>query len=266
MFKALLSLALLLQAIPSAMAQNAPADVVAQLAPTGRLRVAINFGNIVLAQKEPATGEARGVSGELARELAKRLGVAMDVVPFDAAGKVTDSLAQGIWDICFLAIDPVRGAGIDFTPPYVLIEGVYIVPKDSPIKTNADVDHPGIRVAVGKGSAYDLFLTRNLKQATLVREPDSGKSLDMFLRDKLEAGAGVKQPVVLFANAHPETRVLDGRFMSIEQAMGTPKGRPAGALYLRRYVEEMKASGFVQRALTASGQGEATVAPAAKVD
>ena len=243
------------------MAQTVSPAIVKELAPTGKLRAAINFGNPVLAQKDAATGDARGVTGDLARELAKRLGVPVEFVAFDTAGKVSDSATAGIWDICFLAIDPVRARAIDFTGPYVVIEGVYIVPKDSKLQTVADVDAAGVRIAVGKGSAYDLFLTREIKHATLVRDASSGKSLDMFLRDKLEAGAGVKQPVVAFAKQHPETRVIPGRFMAIEQAMGTVKGRAAGARFMREFVEEMKTSGFVAKALQASGQGDATVAP-----
>ncbi|HXW24987.1 MAG TPA: ABC transporter substrate-binding protein [Xanthobacteraceae bacterium] len=258
--------AVLLSNTTGIMAQTVSPAIVNELAPTGTLRAAINFGNPVLAQKDPATGDARGVTGDLARELARRLGVPVAFVAFDTAGKVSDSATTGVWDICFLAIDPLRAQGIDFTGPYVVIEGVYIVPKDSPLQAVADVDRAGVRIAVGKGSAYDLFLTREIKRATLVRDSSSGKSLDMFLRDKLEAGAGVKQPVVAFANAHPETRVIPGRFMAIEQAMGTVKGRAAGARYLREFVEEMKASGFVAKALKASGQGDAAVAPPTPVN
>jgi len=249
------------------MAQTPSPAIVKELAPTGKLRAAINFGNPVLAQKDPATGDARGVTGDLARELAKRLGVAVEFIGFDTAGKVSGSAKDGIWDICFLAIDPVRAADISFTGPYVVIEGVYIVPKDSKLQTVADVDHAGVRIAVGKGSAYDLFLTREIKNATMVRDASSGKSLDMFGRDKLEAGAGVKQPVVAFAKEHPDTRVIPGRFMAIEQAMGTVKGRDVAAVrYLKEFVEEMKASGFVAKALQASGQGDATVAPPTPVN
>jgi len=259
--KALAALAFFFSNATGIMAQTPSPAIVKELAPTGKLRAAINFGNPVLAQKDPATGDARGVTGDLARELAKRLGVPVEFVPFDTAGKVSGSAKDGIWDICFLAIDPVRAADIAFTGPYVVIEGVYIVPKDSKLQTVAEVDQAGVRIAVGKGSAYDLFLTREIKHATLVRDASSGKSLEMFLRDKLEAGAGVKQPVVAFAKGHPETRVIPGRFMAIEQAMGTVKGRDAAARYLREFVEEMKASGFVAKALQASGQGDATVAP-----
>src|SRR6266705_316520 len=260
--KALAALAFLLCNSAGVMADNT-ANAVKELAPSGKLRAAINFGNPVLAQKDPATGEPRGVSGDLARELARRLGVPIEFVAFETAGKVFDAVQQGAWDIAFLAIDPVRAAGIDFTAPYVVIEGVYMVPVGSPLQAIEDVDREGVRVAVGKGSAYDLYLTRALKRAALVREASSADALGMFPRDKLEAAAGVKQPIVAFARSHPETRVIPGRFMAIEQAMGTTKGRPAGVAYLRAFVEEMKASGFVAHALKRSGQGDATVAPPA---
>ena len=238
-----------------------PPGARSELAPTGELRAAINFGNPVLAQKDQASGEPRGVSVDLARELGRRLGVPVELVTFDAAGKVFDALKTAAWDIAFLAIDPVRAAEIVFTAPYVVIEGTYLVPADSPLRTIQDVDRDGVRVAVGNKSAYDLYLTRTLKRAQLVRVPTSPEAIDVFLKDKLEAAAGVKQPLLQFAKTHPNVRVMDGRFMAIEQAMGTPKGREADALHLREFVEEMKASGFVARGLEKSGQGDAAVAP-----
>lgn len=241
------------------MTDNAAA--VKALAPNGKLRAAINFGNVVLAQKDPATGEPRGVSGELARELAKRLGVPIEFVTFDAAGKVFDALKRGEWDVAFMAIDPVRAAEIDFTGPYVLIEGAYVVPEASSIKANEEVDRDGIRVAAARGSAYALYLTRALKNAKLVMEPTGPEAVATFVRDKLEVVAGVKQPIIAFAKSTPGMRVLPGRFMAIEQAMGTPKGRDAGVRYLRQFVEEMKASGMVAKALERSGQTDAVVAP-----
>jgi polar amino acid transport system substrate-binding protein len=244
------------------MTNTVPSHIVQTLAPTGKLRAAINFGNTVLAQKDPVTDEPRGVSGELAREFAKRLEIPIEFVTFDAAGKVFDALKRGEWDIAFLAIDPVRAAEIDFTGPYVLIEGAYVVPKDSPIKANEDVDREGIRVAAAKGSAYELYLTRTLKKAKVVMQPTGPEACELFLRDKLEVAAGVKQPMTLFAKENPETtRLIPGRFMAIEQAMGMPKGRDAGVRTLREFVEEMKASGFVGKALERSGQNEAVVAP-----
>jgi len=261
---AALSLALVLVTalvLSCATVPTVPPGARSELAPTGKLRAAINFGNPVLAQKDPASGEPRGVSVDLARELGRRLGVPVELVIYDAAGKVFEALQTGAWDLAFLAIDPARAAEITFTAPYVVIEGTYLVPADSPLRTIQDVDRDGVRVAVGNKSAYDLYLTRTLKRAQLVRAPTSPGALDVFLRDKLEAAAGVKQPLLQFAKTHPNVRVMEGRFMVIEQAMGTPKGREAGARYLREFIEEMKASGFVARGLEKSGQGDATVAP-----
>lgn len=235
-------------------------DVVKELAPTGKLRVAINLGNMVLAQKDPATGAPRGVTAELAHELGQRLGVPVDLHPFDGAGKVFEAVKGGGIDILFLAIEPVRAAEIAFTAPYVIIEGVYMVPKDSPLNTVADVDRAGVRIGVSKGAAYDLFLTRTIKHASLVRGEDG---FAVFKQERLEAAAGVKQPVVAYVRTDPSVRMIDGRFMEIRQAMGTPQGRPAGAAYLSRFVEEMKASGFIADALKRSNQPDATVAPPA---
>jgi polar amino acid transport system substrate-binding protein len=234
-----------------------------ELAPTGKLRAAINFGNSVLAQRD-ASGQPQGISPDLARELGRRLGVPVELVTYEAAGKVFDAVKTGAWDIAFVAIEPVRAADIDFTAPYVLIEGTYMVPKDSPLKVIADVDRPGVRIAVGLKSAYDLYLTRTIKQATVVRAPVGGGKamIDMFLKDKLEAAAGVRQPLEVYAKTDPNVRVMDGRFMEIQQAMGTPKGRAVGARYLRAFVEDVKASGFVADALKRSNQLEsALVAP-----
>jgi polar amino acid transport system substrate-binding protein len=240
------------------------ADVVKDLAPTGKLRAAINLGNMVLAQKDAASGELGGVTVDLARELGRRLTVPVELVPFDAAGKVFDALKSGAWDVAFLAIEPVRAAEISFTAPYVIIEGVYMVPADSPLQAVADVDREGVRIAVNKGSAYDLYLTRTLKHATLVRG-ESGT--DLLLNDKLEAAAGVKQPLVEFAKTNSKVRIMPGRFMEIRQAMGTPRvrlaGRDAAPRYLHAFVEEMKASGFVAKALERSHQPDAAVAPPA---
>jgi len=234
-------------------------DLVKELAPAGKLRAAINVGNPVLVQTD-AAGTPSGVTIDLARELAGRLDVAFETVVIDGAGKSFEAVKAGQCDIGFLAIEPARSAEIDFTAPYVLIEGVYAVRPDAGLASNAEVDRAGVRIAVNKGAAYDLFLTRSLKQATLVRAEES---FDLFLRDKLEAVAGVKQAVVRFVADHPGVRLLDGRFMEIAQAMCLPKGRPNAAHYLARYVEEMKASGFVAASLKRANQEDATVAPPA---
>jgi polar amino acid transport system substrate-binding protein len=234
-----------------------PSDVARHLAPTGRLRVAINLGNSVLAQGTPDA--PRGVTPDLARELARRVGVPYEFAVFDAAGKAFEAVKAGKIDIVFLAIEPVRAAEIAFTAPYVIIEGVYMVPKNSPLRSVADVDREGVRIGVNKNSAYDLYLTRTLKKAELVRG-ESG--IDLFVTQKLEAAAGVKQPLVAYAGTNPDVRIIDGRFMEIRQAMGTPQGRdPAALNYLRAFVEEMKTSGFVADALRRSNQADAAVAP-----
>jgi polar amino acid transport system substrate-binding protein len=238
-------------------------EIVKDFAPSGTLRAAINLGNTVLAQNDPASGAPKGITVDLARELARRLGVAVEFVTFDAAGKVFEALKRGAWDVAFLAVEPVRAAEIDFTAPYVLIEGTYLVPKDSELKAIADVDRAGVRIAVATGSAYDLFLSRTIKNATLMRAPTGPAALDMFVRERLEAAGGVKQPLVEFTERNPGVRVMQGRFMAIQQAMGTPKGRSAAAGYLRGFVEEMKASGFVADALRRSNQPDAVVAPPA---
>ena len=235
-----------------------------ELAPSGTLRAAINFGNPILATKDATTGEPRGVSVDLARELGKRLGVPVELVTFAAAGKVVEAVKDAQVDIAFVAIDPVRGADMLQTPPYVIIEGAYLVRDESPIKSNAEVDRPGNRVAVGNGSAYDLYLTREVKAATLQRAPTSPAVVDFFLAQGLEVAAGVKQQLQLDAKRLPGLRLLDGRFMVIQQAMGLPKGREAGAKYLTAFVEEMKASGFVAQALARHAIEGAAVAPRAE--
>jgi polar amino acid transport system substrate-binding protein len=241
---------------------HAQADIARAMAPDGTLRVAINYGNPVLAQRGP-DGAPRGVSPALATEIGRRLGLPIRFIPYDAAGRVTDAGRQGAWDLCFLAVDPVRAQGILFTAPYVVIEGTYLVLQSSPLRAVEEFDRPGIRIAVGRGSAYDLYLTRALRQAELVRAPSSPEAIEWFRRDRLDAAAGVKQPLVAYARANADTRVIPGRFQVIEQAVGIPQGREAALPWLRAFVEEMKASGFVARALAASGQAEAEVAPPA---
>lgn len=236
-------------------------DIARDLAPHGALRAAINFGNTVLAQPQPGTGEPMGISADLARELARKLGRDIEFVTFDAAGKVFATVEQDAWDIAFMAIDPVRAEKVQFTSPYVIIEGTYMVRSDSPYKTVRDIDREGVRVAVGKGAAYDLYLSRSLQHAQLVRAPTSAAAIDIFVEQALEAAAGVRQPLEVYAATHEGMHVMRERFTAIEQAMATPKGRTCGWEYLKSFVQEMKASGFVAQALQRSGQREASVAP-----
>lgn len=242
----------------------APAYIAGEIAPNGTLRAAINFGNTVLAQKDPKTGEARGVSVDLARELAWRLQVPLDIVPYDAAGKVTADATRNVWDVAFFAIDPKRGEEVAYSAPYVIIEGGYAVPVSSPIKTIDEVDRDGVRIAVSNRSAYDLYLSRNLKQAQLVRAPSPQASFEMFASGRIPVLAGVKAAVNDWAKKNPGYRVLDGRFMVIEQAMAIPKDRERAATYLRSFVEEVKSNGLVASSLARSGQKEAIVAPPAQ--
>ena len=238
-----------------------PAAARAQLAPSGTLRAAINFGNPILAARA-ADGSAQGVSVDLARELGRRLGVAVELVPYQAAGRVVEGVKTLAWDLAFVAIDPLRGNEIDYSAAYVVIEGAYLVRQDSSIRSNAEIDRPGIRVAAARGSAYDLFLSRELRQARIVHVPTSPAVTETFLAQNLEAAAGVRQQLEADARRIPGLRLLDGRFMVINQAMGVPKGRPEGLDYLRTFVEEMKSSGFVAGALERHQIKGAAVAPA----
>jgi polar amino acid transport system substrate-binding protein len=246
----------------AAHAQGAvPPEVVKEIAPTGKLRAAINLGNAVLAQK--GADGPKGVSVDLSRELARRLGVPIEITTFEAAGKVFEGIKAGTVDLAFIAIEPVRAAEIEFSSPYVLIEGGYMVAKDSPLKAIEDVDRPGIKIAVGLNSAYDLFLTRTIKNAQVVRAHTGGGEamIELFLKDKLDVVAGVKPVLVEYAKTNAAMRIIDGRFMVIQQSMGLPKGRTTAARYVRTFVEDVKASGFVADALKRSNQTDATVAP-----
>jgi len=203
------------------------------------------------------------VSVDLAIRLANLIGVPLRLVLYDAAGEVVSGCERGEWDVAFVARDPLRGKGIEQTHPYVLIEGAYLVAGHSPIERNDDVDRAGTRVVVGKGSAYDLYLSRVLQQAEIVRAPTSPAVVEMMLSDGCEVAAGVRQQLVFDAGRIPGLRMLPGRFMVIEQAMGTPKGRTAAARVLERFVVEMIQCGFVASSLETHGIRGAIVAPAA---
>jgi polar amino acid transport system substrate-binding protein len=233
-----------------------PSDIVADLAPGGVLRAAINLGNPVIAQ---GTHEApTGVTVDIAREIAARLDVPVEFACFTAARHALQALMTGQAAICFLAIEPAREAEVAFTAPYVLIEGVFAVPSQSPLITVDDVDSAGVRIGVNRESAYDLFLSRTLRHATLVR---GTAGTEEFLTRKLEAVAGIRQPMTDFVTAHPGTRLIEQPFMQIRQAVGAAKAsRPETIRFLHGLVEELKASGFIADALRRSGQ-TATVAP-----
>lgn len=234
------------------------ATIAEDLAPEGTLRASINLGNPILAQGT-ATAPS-GVTVDIAREVGARLDVPVEFLCFDAARKSLEAMATGKADLCFLAIEPVREAEVAFTAPYVVIEGVYAVPSDSGFATVADVDSPGVRIGVNQGSAYDLFLTRTLEHATLVRG-DAG--VDELRAQGLQVVAGIRQPIQEYVATHPDLRLIDEGFMQIRQAVGTARTRrPETVRYLRDLVEELKASGFVADALRRANQPDSVVAPA----
>jgi polar amino acid transport system substrate-binding protein len=239
------------------------AAVVQAFTPTGVLRASINLGNPILAKAGPPGGEPTGVSVDLARAFARRLGVPVGFVVFDTAGKSVQAVSDDQADIGFFAIDPLRGASIAFTAAYVLIEGCYLVRESSPITQNEQVDKAGVTVTVGLGSAYDLYLSRELQHASIVRAPSSPTVVETFVAQNIDVAAGVKQQLELDAQKHTALRLLPGRFMVIQQAMGTPKTRgEAAAKALHLFVEEMKATGFVAKALAEHKIEGASVAPA----
>lgn len=241
-------------------------DLVKQFAPTGVLRASINTGNAVLA-KAAGPGKATGVSVDLATRLATQLGIEVELVVFDKAAKSVEAVETGIADIGFFAIDPNRAEHIAFTNPYVLIEGAYVVRNASPIKSNDQVDAVGNRVVAGKGSAYDLYLSRSLTQAELIKADTSQAVVQTFLDTGAEVAAGVRQQLLADLAHHPDLRMLDGRFMVIRQAMGMHKSRgPEAITYLRHFVEQIKSEGLVAQALERHGISGAGIAPAENPD
>lgn len=234
-----------------------------ELAPKGTLRAGINYGNPVLAHRDPNSGELRGVAVDLARELGRRLALPVELVGFDAAGKMFEAVKTGGWDVAFLAVDPGRAGVVDFTAPYIEIEGMYLVPPDSPLHRLQDVDRANVRIGISENSAYDLFLTRTIRHAALIRAPGPDAAFDLLETHRVEVLAGVKQHLLANAVRLPGARLLPGRFMAIGQALGLPKGRSASAKYLREFIEDVKASGFVARALEkARVTGVSVAAPA----
>ena len=232
------------------------------LAPTGKLRAVINLGNPLLAHRDAASGHPVGVSVDLACELATRLGVEPEFLVVEKAAASVAAVTDGRADVGFFAIDPARGAGIAFTAPYLLIEGAYLVREDSPLHDNGEVDRASHRVVVGQGSAYDLFLSRELQNAEIVRAPSSPDVVPLFLEQGFEVAAGVKQPLEMDAARLGGLRLLPGRFMVIQQAMGTAKSAgPEAAAHVAAFVESMKASGFVAQAMLRHGVEGASVAP-----
>jgi polar amino acid transport system substrate-binding protein len=235
----------------------------ADLAPGGKLRAGINFNNVLLTAKDAVTGAPGGIAVDLAHELGRRLGVPVEIVPYDGAGKLADAAKAREWDVGFLGAEPQRAKEIIFTAAYLEIESTYLVPAGSPLKTVADVDRQGVRIAVSASSAYDLYLTRSLKQATLQRALGVDNAYKLFVAEKLDALAGLKPRLVTDSDKLPGSRILEGRFTAVQQAVGTLPGREAGAKYLWAFVEDIKASGLVAQTIEKNGVRGVTVAPPA---
>ena len=243
------------------MKSSIPAAVRSELLPTGKLRVGVNLGNFLLVNKDPASGELRGVVPDLAQELGRRLGTSIELVCFPGAGQVADGAKAGAWDVGFIGAEPQRAEEIAFSPAYLEIPATYLVPPGSPIQSIDQVDRPGIRIAVSARSAYDLYLSRSLKHARLIRAEGIPASYDLFVEHELEVLSGLLPRLTSDAMRLPGARILEGRFTAIQQAIGTPKARIAGAAWLRDFVADIKRSGAVARAIERHGVKGVSVAP-----
>jgi len=217
----------------------------AELMPKGKLRVGINFSNFLLTHKDPVTGAPGGLAVDLGRELGRRIGAEVDIIGYPSPGELAEAAPADIWDVGFLGAEPQRAQIIDFSAAYVEIEATYLVPAGSKIKSVEEVDRKGIRVMVPEKAAYDLFLMRSLKNAELLHAAGADNAFKKFVADKLDALAGLRPRLVTDNDNLPGSRILDGRFTAVQQAAGVPKGRPAAAVYLAAYIEDVKASGLV---------------------
>lgn len=231
------------------------------LAPTGALRAAINYGNFILATRDKATGESRGVAIDLARELARRLEVPLALVAYDLVGVMVEAAPTNAWDIAFLGSDPLREHLVSFTNAYLEIEATYLVPAGSPLHTADEVDQPGRRVSAPAKANYELFLRRNLARAELVSAEGTEAAIALLTSGKVDALAGLRQALIGLVEKMPGYRMLDGRFMAVQQSIGVPKGRDAGLAYLRGVVEDAKRSGLVAKAIERTGARGVNVAP-----
>jgi polar amino acid transport system substrate-binding protein len=224
-----------------------------ELASTGKLRAGMNLGNTLFTTKDPATGELRGVSVDLMRELASRLGVPLELVVYATPGEVADTAQKGIWDVAILAIEQSRAQTIAFSPPITEIEATYAVRKDSPLRSIEQVDASGIRISASEKAGYELYLTRTLRNATLVRPKGFRASIDLFNDQGVDALAGLKPMLLEAMNRMPDARLVEGRFMTVNHGLSTPRERRAAAEYLKVFVQEMNASGFIARSIERHG-------------
>jgi polar amino acid transport system substrate-binding protein len=237
--------------------------VVADIAPAGTLNVGLNMANFLLTGRDPATNEPRGIAIDLARELAGRLGVPVKFICYDAPGPMADAAGTGAWNVAFLAAEPARAQVIAFSAAYLEIEATYLVPPGSPLTSVADVDRAGVRISTMHKSAYELYLTRNLKHAQLVMADSIEASYTQFVESQLEALSGLRPRLVSDAARLPGSRILEGRFTAVQQAIGMPRKSEAAAQYLRAFVEDAKATGLVADVIARNGVKGVSVAAAA---
>lgn len=247
---------------------GASCDIGNLLAPGGILRAGINYNNPLLARRDPNTGELSGLAVDLSRQLAQNVGVPVELIPFDTAGNLAEAAKRRAWNVGYLAIDPARATDIEFTAPYLLLEGTYLVRTSSALRAIEDVDRRGVRIAVTARSAYDLYLSRTLKHAQLVRFDTTPQSIDMMVEQNLDAVAAVRTALVSAVTRVRDARILDGHFMTIPQAAGVPVGAPTAARYVSRFIEGAKASGLIADLLKRHGLGanDAIVAPASPMN
>ena len=245
------------------MSQDVAQGVVGELAPTGVLRVGINLSNFLLVTGKSASGEPEGVAPDMGREIAARLGVPVAYVTYKTPGQLADAAGASQWDIGLIGAEPARAETIAFTPAYVEIEATYLVPAGSPLKAIADVDHPGVRIAVTGRSAYGLWLDRNIKRAELVRSDSLDSAYEQFIGESLDALAGLRPRLLADVAKLPGARILEGQFTAVQQAVGTSRKNVAGARFLRDFVETAKASGLVARLIERHKVRGLSVAPAA---
>ena len=247
----------------SAMATEITPAIRSELAPSGKLRVGLNHGNFLLVTAGSSATDPRGVAPDIARELGKRVGVPVEFIKFESAGKLGDGVKTGAWDVAFLGNEPQRAAEIAFSSAYLEIPSTYLVPAGSPIRSIDEVDREGVRIAVAEQSAYGLYLARTIKHAKLITTQGLDSSFDVFVSQKLEALAGLRPRLLTDVQKLPGARILDGQFTGVQQSIGIPKNREASARFLRAFVEEVKASGLVAEAISRNGAQGVTVAPPA---
>ena len=245
---------------------SVPAAARAELAPTGKLRVGLILSNQVLVTKDPSTGELRGVTINLGKALAQRLGVPFEPVGYANPAALVKSFGTNQWDIAFLAFDPARAQEVDFSPPYMEVDNTYLVTANSKLTAVERADQAGVTIAVPERSAPDLFLSRSLKSAQVLRLPGGAEAAIEALRSgKADAYAENAHMLSLYADRLPGSRVLEGRYTVIQHAVATPKGKAAASDFVRAFVEEAKADGTVAEAIRAAGLRRARVAPPPQV-